>query len=157
LQVSSAGKNYTVVSPFANDPGAMAIYLPLLMDNLTVSTGPATPGRININQAPRRILQGIPNMPADVVDTSIQQRAMVPDPDKPGRNFETWLLAEGIVTLDQMKLLTPLVCGGGDVYRAQVIGYFHGGAAASRAEVVIDATNVPARLLLWRDISHLGR
>ena len=43
------------------------------------------------------------------------------------------------------------------VYRAQVIGYYDDGRAASRLEVVLDATQQPARVLLWRDISHLGR
>jgi len=43
------------------------------------------------------------------------------------------------------------------VYRAQVIGYYDDGRAASRLEVVLDATQQPASVLLWRDISHLGR
>ena len=51
----------------------------------------------------------------------------------------------------------PFVCAGGSVYRAQVIGYYDDGRAASRLEVVLDATQQPARVLLWRDISHLGR
>ena len=31
--------------------------------------------------------------------------------------------------------MMPFVTGGGDVYRAQVVGYFQGGQAAIRAEV----------------------
>ena len=66
-------------------------------------------------------------------------------------------MAEGIATLPEMKTLMPFLCGGGDVYRAQIVGYFQGGSAASRAEVVFDATKPAPRLLLWRDMSHLGR
>ena len=75
----------------------------------------------------------------------------------PARQHETWLLAEGIVTLDEMRALTPFVTARGDVFRAQVVGYYQGGGPSSRAEVVLDATGAVPRLLFWRDISHLGR
>ena len=79
------------------------------------------------------------------------------DTDDHNRHFETWPLVEGIVTLDQMRLLTPLLTGGGDVYRAQIVGYFEKTGVAHRAEVVIDATTVNPKMVAWRDLSHLGR
>jgi hypothetical protein len=66
-------------------------------------------------------------------------------------------LTQGLVTLEEMRALVPFVCGGGHVYRTQIIGYYDDGRASSRLEVVLDATQQPPRLLLWRDISHLGR
>jgi hypothetical protein len=77
--------------------------------------------------------------------------------DDPARRHETWLLAEGLVTLEQMKALTPFITGGGRVFRAQIVGYYQGGQASSRAEVVFDATSPLPRIVLWRDLSHLGR
>jgi hypothetical protein len=56
-----------------------------------------------------------------------------------------------------MKLLSPFVCGGGDVFRGQIVGYFEDGTAASRAEVIFDATGAVPRILSLKDISHLGR
>jgi hypothetical protein len=38
-----------------------------------------------------------------------------------------------------------------------VVGYFQGGQASSRAEVVFDATSPLPRIVLWRDLTHLGR
>ena len=70
---------------------------------------------------------------------------------------ETWLLVEGLVTLDEMKALMPFVTAGGDVYRAQVVGYFDTEGVSARAEVVIDATEDIPRVLSWRDMSNLGR
>ena len=55
------------------------------------------------------------------------------------------------------KELLPYVTTRGDVFRAQVVGYFDGGGVSARAEVVIDATIPLPRILFWRDISHLGR
>src|SRR5690606_10485790 len=77
--------------------------------------------------------------------------------ENPARRHETWLLTEGIVDLDQMKQLIPLVSAGGDVYRAQIVGYFDEGGPAARIEAIIDSSRATPRLVFWRDISHLGR
>ena len=54
-----------------------------------------------------------------------------------------------------MKAMTPFVCAGGDVYRAEVVGYFQDTVATSRAEVILDTTLPIPRILFWRDKSHL--
>ena len=127
------------------------------MDQVTIADDPVIPGRININQAPREILLGIPGMTEEIVEQIVGQRNPDPGADATDTGHETWLLTEGLVTLDEMRTLMPFVCAGGEAYRAQVIGYYDDGRAASRLEVVLDATQQPARVLLWRDISHLGR
>ncbi|MEL6896373.1 MAG: type II secretion system protein GspK, partial [Planctomycetota bacterium] len=66
-------------------------------------------------------------------------------------------LIEGLVDLETMRLLSPLMTGGGDVYRAQVVGYFEKANESSRAEVIIDATTVDPQVILFRDLSHYGR
>jgi hypothetical protein len=66
-------------------------------------------------------------------------------------------MVEGIVTLDQMRQLLPLWTGGGDIYRAQIVGYFETIGASHRSEVIIDATTVNPKIVSWRDLTHLGR
>ncbi|MFO0871594.1 MAG: type II secretion system protein GspK [Pirellulales bacterium] len=151
------GGNQLFSSPFSSDLLAMGTYLPVLLDNLSASDTPVLPGRLNVNQAPKTLLQAVPGMTEEILNEILSRRTPEPDVNQPLRRHEAWLLAEGIVTLQEMKSLTPFLCGGGDVYRAQVVGYFQGGQAASRAEVVLDATESPTRVLLWRDLSHLGR
>jgi hypothetical protein len=151
------GKKTVLASPFPNVPGVTNVLLTNLMDNCTINSSPVIPGRININQAPKVILAGIPGLTADMVDQIISRRVVNPKDADATRRYETWLMDEGIVTLDQMKALMPFVTGGGSVFRAQVIGYFDEGGPAARLEVVIDATATPPRVVFWRDISHLGR
>ena len=146
-----------IASPFGSELGAMNVYMPLLMDHVTVNPAGTIPGRININQASRTVLLGIPGMQPEIVDQIIMRRDVAPTSDKPNRRHETWLLQEGVVTLEEMKTMLPFITAGGDVYRCQIVGYFQGGQAASRAEVVFDATYTLPRILFWRDISHLGR
>ena len=146
-----------IASPFTEDPAAMAEYLPQLQAYATTTTAAAIPGRINLNQAPRPVLMAIPEMTEELVDAILAQRSAEPSQDDPNRNYATWPLVEGIVTLEEMQSLMPYVCGSGDVHRAQVVGYYPLGGAYSRAEVVWDATKPVPRAVLWRDISHLGR
>lgn len=145
----------TYTSPFPGDPISMSIYMPVLMDALTTQTAPVMPGRLNLNECPPELLYGIPMLDEETVQAILENRGS--GTDDLNRHFETWPLVEGIVTLDQMRLLTPLLTGGGDVYRAQIVGYFEKTGVAHRAEVVIDATTVNPKMVAWRDLSHLGR
>jgi hypothetical protein len=129
--------------------------MPLLMDTLTTQDSPVMPGRLNLNECPAELLYGIPLLSEEMVQAILENRQM--GSDDPNRQFETWPLVEGIVSLDQMRLLLPLLTGGGDVYRAQVVGYFENTGVSHRAEVVIDATSVNPKVVAWRDLSHLGR
>lgn len=148
----------TLLDPvFPDDPIRMSVYLPVLMDHLAVNASPTIPGRININQCSAVVLYGIPGMDPEVAEQILNNRDAEPSDDQPNRRHETWILAEGLVTLDEMKSLIPFICARGSVYRAQVVGYFEEGGPSSRVEAVFDATSVPARLVFYRDLSHLGR
>ena len=146
-------KSYS--SPFSEDIIAMGLYMPILMDTLTTQEVEVMPGRINLNECPAELLYGIPLLPEEAVEGILETRDV--NSDDPNRQFETWPLVEGLVTLDEMRLLTPLVTCGGDVFRAQVVGYFEKSGVSSRAEVIVDATTVNPKIVLWRDLSHLGR
>lgn len=156
VQVQFRGAQQATVlqSPFSEDTVSMATYMPALMEQVTTVSASVIPGRININHAPRAILAGIPGMTEEIVE---QLLAFDRTANAPELQHETWLLTQGLVTLDEMKALMPFVCAGGAVYRAQVVGYYDDGRAASRLEVVLDATQQPPAVLLWRNISHLGR
>ena len=137
---------------------SLGAYVDNLMDNAAANSNPTIPGRININQAPRSLLMGIPGITEEIVDRIIQER--IPDPAEEVSKMqptEAWLLKNLIVDLDEFRQMLPFICVGGDVFRTQVIGYFEDGAASSRVEVVIDRTTATPRIRLWRDLSHLGR
>jgi DNA uptake protein ComE-like DNA-binding protein len=146
-----------VESPFVDDPVAMNVYLPKVMDNLTATKGTKIPGRININQAPRNVLLGIPGMKEEIADRIIGERLPEVTAEMPQRQYETWILSEGLVTLSEMKALMPYVTGQGSVFRAQIVGYYEQGGPSARIEAVIDATTPNPRVVFWRKLSHLGR
>lgn len=132
--------------------------LPVVMQNLTTVSGDNIPGRINIMQAPRPVLLGIPGMTEQIADEIIRVREQ--ELNDPGltdmhRRYETWILLERIVDLPTMKVMTPFICARGHVFQCEVVGYFQDGVATSRAEVILDMTQPVPRTLFWRDKSHL--
>jgi len=145
----------TYASPFTSDPIQMAAYMPLLMESLTTQNFTKMPGRININDCPAELLYGIPLLDAESADAILEARAQPSESEN--RRYETWPLVEGLITLETMRSLMPLVTAGGDVFAAQVIGYHETAATATRLEVIIDATGPNPRVVQYRDLSHLGR
>jgi hypothetical protein len=141
---------------FADEPGAMQNYLTKLMDNLAVNAAPSIPGRLNINQAPRSLLAGVPGLTPTAVEQIIGERDITLGQQRPEQVHETWLLENGIVKLEEMKKLMPLVTTGGSVYRAQVVGFFDAEGAADRLEVVIDATKTPPIVRRRWELKELG-
>jgi type II secretory pathway pseudopilin PulG len=142
-------------SPVSNSPLALADALPTLMDKLTTLETEALPGRINIMECPREILAGMPGMTTELVDSIIEAR--VDGSQTENRKFETWLAVEGLVTIEQMRGLMPLMTCGGDVFKAQVVGYFEGSASFCRAEAIISGVGASPTMLFFRRLDHLGR
>lgn len=154
---AGANRQTVLETPFPNTLGMIDSYLPDLMDQVAVATASPLAGRININQAPRVLLEGIPGITPEIVEKIIGEREPNPSLALASRRHETWIFSEGLVTLEEMKTLIPFVTAGGCVYRAQVFGYFDQGGPAVRIEVLLDASKQPARIVFWRDISNLGR
>ncbi len=149
------GEQVTFTSPLSSSPIAMALFLPTIMDKLTAVEATVLPGRISINEAPREILSGLPGMTTEILDKLIEARSQ--SADNQNRKFETWPMVEGIISLQQMQMIAPLVTGGGDVMRVQSIGYFEQTAGYARTEAVIDASGPIPIVALYRKMDHLGR
>ncbi|NQT17484.1 MAG: general secretion pathway protein GspK [Planctomycetes bacterium] len=144
-------------SPFPLDRPAMQDYLPKLADGTTVVADKVLRGRVNVNEAPRAVLSAVPGLDTSLVDQIISARGLRLGEEDSSRRHATWLLTEEIVEVEQMKHLLPLVTTGGDVYRAQVVGFFDGTGPTARAEVVVDGTVSPPRRVYWKDLRLLGR
>lgn len=153
VTIGSGNNARTYASPF--DLLTLEAYLPIIMDRLSTSDSASMPGRININECPAEMLYGIPLLTEEQVGLILESRSSAGDDEN--HMFETWPLAEGILTLDQMVNVLPLITCGGDVYRAQVVGYFESTGLFHRREVIIDATTVNPKVIFFRDLSHLGR
>lgn len=127
-----------------------------MVSTLTTTDATSIPGRVNINQASRAVLMGLPGMPPNIADAIIANRDPTAGATRPERQNAVWLMTEGYLRLEEMKALAPYVTGQGAVYRTQVIGGYESGGPIRRVEVVLDATALPPRVVMRRDLSPLG-
>ncbi|MEX2287115.1 MAG: hypothetical protein WD648_08505 [Planctomycetaceae bacterium] len=148
-----------LASPFRDDRESMRIALPKLLDLTTVSDASVTVGRVNVNRAPQAVLAGVPGIDDALAEQIVSARQAQRGQDEPVSRDAAWLLAEGLVDLAKMKALAPYVNGGGDVFRAQIVGCFAGAdrSPTARVEVIIDATTGQPRRLCREDLRMLGR
>ncbi len=150
-------KSRIVVEAAFPEDGSMKSYLTKLIDNLSVNAEETIPGRLNVNQAPRRLLAGVPGLNAAHIDQIIANRDVTLGQRQPEQTHETWLLTEDVVDLKQMKKLMPFITTGGSVYRAQVIGFFDAEGPTDRLEIVIDATQTPPTVRRRWELRDLGQ
>jgi hypothetical protein len=127
-----------------------------ILDFLTTDSAAVIRGRINVNLAPTLVLGCVPGIDDGLVTRIVSARGTPDAPDTVDRHNLAWLLSEGLVDLPQLKTLFPYLTASGDVYRAQIIGYFDDKGPSARAEVIIDATSTPAREVYWKDLKMLG-
>ena len=113
------GESAPVLScPLEDNPQAVRDQLPRLADLTTTTDQAVIYGRVNVNEAPRCVLLGVPGLDAAVVDRILSLRSTIADASGPGRRDAVWLLTEGLVDRPTMKALWPYLTGGGDVFRA---------------------------------------
>ncbi len=155
ISVQQGDTSVSYSSPFTSMPLDLANSSPILMDLLTTVDSPVVPGRVNIMECPREILQGIPGLTDEIVEEILAARNDGSVSET--RKFETWLAIEGYITMDEMRALLPLITCGGDVFKAQIVGYLEGESAYSRIEVIVSGAGQVPEILFYRKMDHLQR
>ena len=145
----------TISSPLSDDRDRMRQYLPAYLDRVTTTAAPAIIGRVNVNEAPREVLAGLPGINPTTADEILAKRPREGG-DDPLIRHAAWLVLDDVLDLPRMRSLWPVLTGGGDVYRAQLVGYLDRAAPVERVEIVVSATSRPARVVSWRDLRALG-
>jgi DNA uptake protein ComE-like DNA-binding protein len=161
-KVTINGKQTNLPAIWKSDSGSITTLMPELLEKLTTTKDEYLEGRININQARREILMGIPTMTEEIANAIVAAQRLdsngQPSLDTIRQHTNTaWLNAEGLVDAAGMVNLDPYITSHGDVYRVQVLGFFDGGGPVSRIEAMIDSTQLPPRVIAQRDLNELGR
>jgi DNA uptake protein ComE-like DNA-binding protein len=154
--VAGAETEKELNSPFSLGNSAAEAKFLTLLDYATTSSSVVLTGRINVNEAPRVVLEAVPGLTAAMVQRILARRTATGEKAQGRFRHSVWLLSEKIVDKETMKKLLPYLTTGGDVYRAQIAGFFDGQGTVSRAEVVIDATVKPPRQVFSKDLTMFG-
>ncbi len=158
VRIPREGKKKPIIlkSPFGDVSTSLGDSLSRLLDQVTVVPGPVIRGRVNVNLASREVLRAVPGIDDFLADRIAAGHNSQAEYGDPTRRHAIWLLTDGLVELDTMRKLMPYITGGGDVYRAQIVGFFDHPGPSARVEVVIDATTKPPRQVYWKDLRMLG-
>jgi type II secretory pathway component PulK len=154
---------YTYESPWSGEPGSMASYLPELLNVLSVSDDPYIEGRINVNQARRDVLWGVPGLSEETVEAILVARAVDSETGDSTTDLQEqratsgWLVIEGLVELETMRELDPFLTSRGAVFRMQIVGHYDAGGPFTRIEAVIDASGELPKVTFVRDLTELGK
>ena len=141
-----------------DDPETLATGLRQLMRVATTAPTASLPGRLNLNEASAVLLRGLSVLPPEAIESILQRRAeMDPAELAVTLDHDAWPLTEGLITVDQMRAIAPLVTTGGAVFKAHVIGFLPESSVSIRREVIIDATTPAPVVVSSIDLSALGR
>ncbi len=161
VEATIDGNPETLNSPWTSDPADVQTYIALLLDTFGTTGNTWIEGRIDINQARYETLLGVPGMTEEIALSIVESKTIGTYGEPLPSVLEThatngWLLIEGIVDLATMRQLDPFITTRGDVFQAQIVGYFDKSAIASRVNVFVDATQKPVRILSYSDYTELG-
>ncbi len=150
-----------ISSPWTSSAGDLGSKWLEALDAFSLSDAEYIEGRLNINQAQRQALLGIPGMTVEVADAIAARKLINSDGTAQTSAAElqsstAWLLAEGVVDHRTLVGMDKFMTVRGGVYRVQALGHFDGGGTVARVEAVIDATQTPPAIISRRDLSNLG-
>lgn len=156
------GTQTTLDSPWTSDPGTMRGYVAELFEVLSIRADQHIEGRININEAPREILLGLPGMTEQLAEAIVGSQLLTETGESlagqvSDRATTAWLYFNGWTDLDTLRQLDPYIPARGDVFRVQAVGFYDGGGPFARVEAVIDGTRSRPTILFQRDLTDLGR
>jgi len=141
-------------SPLRDERGESKLFD--YLDYVSTSRSTVITGRVNIQEAPRPVLEAVPDLTPSAVQRILNTRpAPGAEPSKEFRHA-AWIYTEGIVDLAAMKKLWNKLTVSGEVWSGQIIGSTDDFGVTRRAEVVVDGTVSPARQVFYKDLSMYG-
>ncbi len=145
-----------VESPWEDESATYRQSFLELLDQVSTERGRRVAGRVNINLATRAVLMSVPGMTEEFADQIVSRRETEVDLVADYQRHAVWILADGIVSREEMQELDPYMTTGGDVFSCQVVGYFEAALPRARAEVILDSSGRRTRISAWQDLGELG-
>ena len=127
-----------------------------IADLVTVTSEARIEGKINVNTAPKEVLQALPQITDEEADEILTER----ENEERDLSNPTWvydvLLGSGMEKLAKYTALEPFIDVRSRQFTVQAVGVVPGRGVMVRIVAVIDRTVAPPQLLYWKDISGLG-
>lgn len=129
--------------------------LPVVMDVLTTvpPTQRTIPGLINVNTAPRLVLECIDGLSVEQVEAILETR------DRVGPQYKettAWLVTEGVLDFETYEKVAPQITARAQQFTIEALGYADHKGMVTRLQAIVDLTGPVAQTVYYRDITYLG-
>lgn len=121
-----------------------------LADRITTSDEEQLEGRININTAPREVLECLPGLDESDVETLLSNRG---DDDTESGSI-AWV-AESLEPEKAVEI-GDYITTRSYQFSADIVSVSHDGRAFKRFRLVVDAISGIPRIVYWKDLTHMG-
>jgi len=149
-------------SPFSDEFGDPGNYIRCLVDEVTVHPSTVIVGQVDVMEAPRPVLLGVPAMTPEIADQIIERRgssggSFLSDGTGASRETIAWLFVENVVDLPTFLKLQPWITVGGDCYHAQIVAFRDSLSPTFRCTVTLDGSTPDIALRNFRSWSAWGK
>lgn len=110
-------------------------------------------GLINVNTAPRLVLQCLDGLTGEQIGRIIDVRETLSGESK--RTF-AWLATEDVLDLETLERVAPQLTARGQQFTMEVLGYADHVGMVTRLQVTVDLIGPIAQTIYYRDLSYLG-
>ncbi len=144
------------VGPGQEEPSPLTIeQLPLLMDRLTTrrSTERRINGLINVNTAPRKVLECIGELNGEHIQAILDLRETL---DAETLSTPAWLVTTRTLDVETFDKIAPYLTSRGQQFTIESLGYGDHMGMVTRLQVVVDMVGPIAQTIYYRDLSYLG-
>ncbi len=128
--------------------GMKSSELKLVADNLTASNQQLLTGLVNVNTAPKQVLQCLTGDEGDA-DTLIGQRSSASDTSSYAWIFDA-------LTPQKAAALSSYITARSYQYSADIVAVSGDGRSFKRVRIVVDSRTLPAKIVYRRDLTSLG-
>lgn len=142
-----------VESPISQSSPTWREDLERILDRMSVAPNSVREGTINFNAASKEVLAILSDLsPAQREAIVARRDAASPSTlDASSDDGLAWLITNGILSLDEYRLIEPYVTGRSEVFRVRCIGSYVDGGPFAQIEAVVDGTRNPPELAFYRD------
>jgi len=129
--------------------------LPVVMDHLTMvpPQQKKVPGLININTAPRLVLECIDGLTPQQIEGILQTRDSL---DATTLSTTAWLVTEGIMDIVSYDKIANQITARGQQFMVESLGYSDFQGMVTRLQAIVEINGPVAQTIYYRDASFLG-
>ena len=138
------------------EPSPLTVdHLPLLMDRLSTRrpTERRIPGLINVNTAPRQVLECLGELNGEQIQSILALRETL---TAETLSTPAWLVTEGAVAVETFDKIASNLTARGQQFSIESLGYGDHIGMVTRLQVVVDMVGPIAQTIYYRDLSYLG-